>query len=158
MLSNSVCNNSPLGKELFKFKLPYFCQFLINRIISGLFIDTLKAFNDFENKQHFFFFFCYVKAYIFWNFIQYTIHWDKIQMLKKFPSEKTLQKMHSLFFHGLQLITVLFLICNSYMSWSTKFISLKLCVGFSIFDSVSPLLKLLFLLNKKHILFDFKTT
>ena len=35
------------------------------------------------------------------------------------------------------------------------FISLKVCVGFSIFDSVSFLLKFIFLFNKKHELFDF---
>ena len=38
--------------------------------------------------------------------------------------------MHSFFFREVQLITVLILIS------STKFISLKLCVEFSIFDSV----------------------
>ena len=43
-------------------------------------------------------------------------------------------KMPSFFFRELQLITVLLLICDSYMIWSTKFASLKLCVGFSIFD------------------------
>ena len=34
------------------------------------------------------------------------------------------------------------------------FVSLKGCVGFSIFDSVSFLLKFLFLFSKKHGLFD----
>ena len=28
--------------------------------------------------------FWYVKGYIFWKFIQYTIHWNKTQMLKNF--------------------------------------------------------------------------
>ena len=28
-------------------------------------------------------YFIYVKVYIFWKYIQYTIHWDKTQMLKK---------------------------------------------------------------------------
>ena len=46
----------------------------------------------------------------------------------------------------LQLITVLLLI--SYTSGSTWFISLKLCVGFSIFDSVSFLLTLYFYSTK----------
>ena len=45
-----------------------------------------------------------------------------------------------------------------YMSWGTRFVSLKLCVGFSIFDSASFLLKLIFLFNKMHRLFDFTTT
>ena len=55
----------------------------------------------------------------------------------------------------LQLITVLLLICDSYLNWSTRLISLKMCVEFSIFDSASFLLKLMFLFNKKHWLFSF---
>ena len=102
----------------------------------------------------------YVKVCIFWKCIQYTIHWDETQMLKKFPSIKIIGTKNSLFFvfRKLQLITVLLLICDSYVSWSTRFVSLKLCVGFSIFDSVSFLLKFIFLLNKMHGLFDFKTS
>ena len=49
--------------------------------------------------------------------------------------------MPSFLIRELQLIAVLLLICNSYMSWSTRFVSLKLCVGFSMFDYVSFLLK-----------------
>ena len=66
--------------------------------------------------------------------------------------------MPSFFFRELQLITVLLLICDSYMSWNTRFVSLKLCVGFSIFDAVSFLLKFIFLLDKMHELFDLKTS
>ena len=40
------------------------------------------------------------------------------------------QKMPSFFIRELQLITVLLLISNSYISLSTTFISLKLCVIF----------------------------
>ena len=78
-----------------------------------------------------------------WKCIQYTIHWDKTQVLKKLLRTKyTVQNMQSFLFDELQLITVLLLICNSYMSWSTMFVSLKQrCVGFSIFNSVSFLLK-----------------
>ena len=51
---------------------------------------TLKAFNDSKKRQQKCMnFFWYVKVYIFWKFIQYTTQWDKIQMLKKFPSNKT---------------------------------------------------------------------
>ena len=49
--------------------------------------------------------------------------------------------MRSFFFRKLQLITVLLLIRDSYMSWSTRFDSLKKRVGFFIFDSVLFLLK-----------------
>ena len=46
------------------------------------------------------------------------------------------------------MITVLLLVCNSYINRSTRFISLKLCMGFSIFDSVSFLLKFVFFSTK----------
>ena len=42
--------------------------------------------------------------------------------------------MQSCFFCELQLITDLLLIYWSYTSWSKRFISLKLCVRFSIFN------------------------
>ena len=45
--------------------------------------------------------------------------------------------MRSCFFRELQLITAFLLIRNFYTDWSTRFISLKLCVEFSIFSSVS---------------------
>ena len=72
--------------------------------------------------------FSYVKVRIFWKRIQYTIHWDKT-MLRKFHLDKINGTKHALlfFFCKLQLITALFLICNSYMSWNTRFVSLKLC-------------------------------
>ena len=67
------------------------------------------------------------------------------------------QKLPSFLFRKLQLITVLPLICDSDLSLSARFVSLKLCVGFSIFDSVLFLLKFIFYFNKMHELFDFKT-
>ena len=42
------------------------------------------------------------------------------------------------------------------MSWSTKLVSLKLCVGFSIFDSVLFLLKFILLLKNVTIPFKIK--
>ena len=42
------------------------------------------------------------------------------------------------------------------MSRSTRFVSLKLREGFSIFDSISFLLKFLFLFNKMHGFFELK--
>ena len=70
-------------------------------------------------------------------------------MLKIFflRTKLTLQKIDSCFFRELQLITILILIDNAYASWSTRFISLKLCVGFSFFDSVSFLLYFIFFFN-----------
>ena len=58
--------------------------------------------------------FWYVKVCIFWKCIQYTIHWDKTQMLEKFPLEKINCVKNALFFcRELQLITALLLIFDS---------------------------------------------
>ena len=86
--------------------------------------------------------FWYVKICIFWKCIQYNIHWDNTQVLKKFPLDKISSTKNTLsFFRELQRITVLLLISNSYMSWSARFVTLKRCAGFSITDSVPFLLK-----------------
>ena len=70
-------------------------------------------------------------------------------MLKQFISNKiNVARKNPFFFCEFQLITNLLLTRNFYTSWSTRFISLKLCVGFSIFDSVSFLLKFIFCLTK----------
>ena len=42
--------------------------------------------------------FWYVKVYIFWKCIQYTINWDKTQMVREFPSDKTNGTKNALFF------------------------------------------------------------
>ena len=66
--------------------------------------------------------FWYVKVCIFWKCIQYTIHWDKTQMLKKFPSDKINGTKNALFFlsraptHHSFTFNLRFL----YISWSTK--------------------------------------
>ena len=82
-----------------------------------------------------------------------------IEIKHKLSKKKSLDKinctkMSSLFFCKLHLITVLLLICDSCMSWSTRSFSLKLCVGFSSFSFISFLLKFIFLFNKMHGLFD----
>ena len=89
--------------------------------------------------------FWYVKVYIFWKCIQYTIHWDKTQIFKKFPLDKT---------NGTKNAFSLLLRAPTHHS----FISLKLRVGISIFDSASFLLKFIFLFNKMSGPFDFKTS
>ena len=58
-----------------------------------------------------------------------------------FRTKYTVQKKLSVFFQALQLIRVLLLIYDSYIRWSTRFVSLKLCVRLSIFDSISFLLQ-----------------
>ena len=127
--------------------------------------DTLKAFNGFINKliknvwSNVLWF---VKVYIFWKCIQYTIHWDKTQMLKKFPLDKIngKNKCPLFFFWKLQLIAVLLLICDFYLSWSARLASLKLMWDFplSILFRFSFWFSVIFLFNKMHGLFDFKTS
>ena len=51
----------------------------------------------------------------------------------------------------------LFLISDSSMSWSTRFVYLKLRVEFSVVDFVLFLLKFIFLFNEMHGPFNFKT-
>ena len=75
--------------------------------------------------------FCYVKVQIFWKFIQYTIHWDKTQMLKKCPSDKITATKNTLFFLSRAPITVLLSIRYSYMSCSA--ISILPCFYYSLY-------------------------
>ena len=129
---------------------------------------------------------------MFWKCIQYTIHWDKIQLLKKFPSDKINGTKNSLFFLPRTSTLAIFIWAETvgnmakggktrsffgkfgvlcilvasvlrfallpYYRRSTRLVSLKLCVGLSIFNSVSFLLKFILLFDKMHGLFDFKTS
>ena len=61
--------------------------------------------------------------------------------------------MHPFFFRELQLITILLLFAILIQA-KNKFISLKVCLEFFIFDYVLFLLKFLYLFNKKHGLFS----
>ena len=65
-----------------------------------LFKDTLKAFDNFKNNQNSVWSngFWYVKVCIFWKYIQYTIDWDKTQMLKKFSLDSIDGTKNALFF------------------------------------------------------------
>ena len=63
------------------------------------FKDILKAFDDFKNSKKV----CEVMSFDTWKFayslrIQYIIHWDKTQMLKKFSSIKIKGTKNALFF------------------------------------------------------------
>ena len=78
-------------------------------------------------------------------------------MLKKFPSDKIDVTKNALFFLSRAPTHY------SFTFNSRFYYELKHKVHFSetvcgIFDSVSVLLKFIFLLNKKHGLFDFKTS
>ena len=67
----------------------------------------------------------------------------------KFPSDKINNTKSALFFSFAS---------SFYISRNTRLVSLKLCVGFSMFDSASFLLKFIFSFNKKQGLFNFKTS
>ena len=92
-------------------------------------------------------------------YIQHTIHLDKTQILKKVPLDKINSTKNVLFFlsraptHHSFAINLRFL-----YELKRKTVPLKRCVGFSIFESASFLLKLIFLSNKMDGLFDFKTS
>ena len=57
--------------------LGYFSKLRFSDIRQYAFKDTLKTFDDFKNKRK-----------IVWKCIQYTMHCDKIQILKKSPSDE----------------------------------------------------------------------
>ena len=124
--------------------------------------DTLNVFDNFENKQKKVWsnFFDMQKVCIFWKFIQYTMNWDKTQMLKKLLSDKVNGTKNTLLFLSVYFFLFLVVLLNrdSCMNWSVRFISLKVSVGLSIFNSVSFLLKFIIFFNKKHGLFFFKTS
>ena len=64
------------------------------------FKNILKAFDNLKHKQKSAcsYVFWYVKVCIFWKCIKYTIHWDKTQMLKIFPSDKISVTKNAQFF------------------------------------------------------------
>ena len=129
--------------------------------IKKLLKDPLKALYDFKNKQKIAWsnvFWC-VRVRVFWKCIQYSIHWDKTQMLKKIPFDKINGTKNALFFLLRAPTNQSFTFNLRFLyELKHKFVSLKLCVGFSIFDFFSFLLKFIFLFNKIHGLFDFKTS
>ena len=91
----------------------------------------------------------------------YSIHYTlrKNTNVKNFSFEQSKRyKNAHIFLSWTHYIRVLLLICDSYMNWTARLVSLKLCLRFSIFDSVSFLLKFIFLFKKMHGHFDFKTS
>ena len=96
-----------------------------------------------------------------WKYVYSESIFNTLYIEIKHKSLKTLDKINSTkmpLFSFASSNTVLLLICDSYMSWSKRLVSLKLCVGFSIFDSFSFLLKFLVLFHRMQGLFDFKTS
>ena len=98
--SNKSFNPLRLCQILFLWGLKeHFSNYLLLR----RFKDTLKAFEDFKSKQNSVWsnVFWYIKVCIFWTFIQYTMHWDKTQKLKKIPLDKINRSKNALFFLSL---------------------------------------------------------
>ena len=64
-----------------------------------VFKDTLKALDSFQNKQINVWsnVLWYIKVCILEKCIQYTMHWDKTQVLKKIPSDKINGAKNALF-------------------------------------------------------------
>ena len=58
----------------------------------------LSAILKISKKVYEVMFFWYVKVCIFWKCIWYTIHWDKTQIFKNFPSDKINGAKNALFF------------------------------------------------------------
>ena len=121
---------------------------------------TRKPFDDFKNKQNSVWsnVSWYVKVCTFWKFIQYTMHWDKIQMLKKFPSDKINSSKNALFFLPWAPTHYSFTFNLWFLHELKQKVRLSKSVGFFIFDSVLYLLKFIFLFNKMHGVFNFKTS
>ena len=105
--------------------------------------------------------FWYAKVCILWKFFQYSIHWDKTDMLKIFFGQNKRYKKCPLFSFAssnswrFSFLFAIFIRAKAQCSFHLS----KLCLGFSIFDSVLfLLLNVIFLFNKKYGLFDFKTS
>ena len=123
--------------------------------MDGYFKDTLKAFDDFKNKQQkcmsISIYIVKVKVYIFWKLIQDTIQWDKIQMLEKLPSEKINVTKNPLFLPSQAPIHHDFTF-NSQLIYELKSMVHLSKVVCGIFHFRFRLI----FFSKKHGLFDFK--
>ena len=104
--------------------------------------------------------FWYVKVCIFWKCIQYTINWDKTQMLKKFPLDKINGTKNTLFFllqaqthHSFTYNLRIFYKLKRRFHLSKTVWNFPFSILFFFF-----VLKLIFLFSKIDGLFDFKTS
>ena len=96
---------------------------------SFLFKDTLKTFNNFKTNENVF----YLRImYILKVYSIHSLYLDIKYKCYKISFDKINVTKNALFlFRELRRITVLLFIRDSYMSWSTRFLSLKLRVKFS---------------------------
>ena len=114
------------------------------------FKDRLKTSQDFKNKQ---------KSYVYSESVFNALYIEaKHKYLKNFLWTKWMVPK-KLFFRIVP--THHSFTFNLWLFYEPKYIrliSLKLCVEFSIFDSISFLLKFIFLVNKMYGLFNLKTS
>ena len=90
-----------------EFLIAIFCYFQFNNDLRIHW--RLSAIIKTNNKSVWSNVFWYVTVFVFWKCIQYAIHWDKTQMLKKIPFGQTDGTLTDLFFfHKLLLITFFF--------------------------------------------------
>ena len=97
---------------------------------------------------------------MFWKFAQYTLHWDKTQVLKKIPLDKIKATKNALFFL-LQKPTHYSFTFNLWFlcELNTRFGSLKVRMGFSIFKVYKFLQQKAWTYFKSSIIsFKIKTT
>ena len=125
--------------------------------------DTLKALNNFKNKQQKCTgnVLCYVKLCIFWKYIQYTINWDKTQISKKIPRGKINGTKNAPFFLSWAPTHYSFTF-NLWFLYEMKHkvrLSETVCGIFHFrFCSIFIKLKFIFLFNKMQGHFEFKTS
>ena len=94
----------------------------------------------------------FVKVYLYSesSFNTLYIYWDKKNVKKvSFGQNKRYKKCCLFSFASSSSSQFYFLFRDSYMSWHTRFSHSKIvCLGFSIFDLILPLLKIIFCLTK----------
>ena len=112
-----------------------------------------------SKKTHEVMFFWYVKVGILWKCIIYTIHWNKTQMLKKFPLDEINGIKNALFFlsrpsshHSFTFdFRFLYELKNKLLLSKTvrEIFHFRLCFVF---------IKVFVFVSKMHGVFDFKTS
>ena len=103
--------------------------------------------------------FRYVKVCISWRWIQYIIHWDKTQMLKKCPPDKISGTKNALFFYSRAPTHDSFIFILRFLhELKYKIRVSKAVPGIFHFRFSFVFIKVYIFFNKVRGLFDFKTS
>ena len=133
----------------FTFNLRFLYE-LSRRFVS---LKLCAEFTIFDSVSFLCLFMSILKVYSIHYILRYNTN------VKKFPSDNINGTKNILFFLSRTTTHHSFTFNLRFLyELSRRFVSLKLCAEFTIFDSVSFLLKFMFLFNKMHGLFDFKTS